>query len=470
MKFSFKQVIIFICISIAFVSTYQFYWLNNLYVSKKNELHINILNAMKTADINEMQMRITQLEENPDREGEITSTVSGTENNIEYKTLIIENDTISTFLQDSLSHSHDTDNNLFLDIELMAVMMMKGLHMGIDNVLSLNFAAYDSLLTVELLSFGINKKHYVELIDVETDSIIVSSSSYDIDVLKDTYTYDYVFNMDDRNAYRLTIENPNSQVIKQMTGILIASGIILILLGWLFYYLINTIWRQKTLEEMKNDFINNMTHEFKTPLSVSYAAIDALLESRKSDDREHRNKYLNIAKERILHLSGLVEQILSMSRENKIELYPEKIVLADMLESIVHQQKQTAAKPIEFEVSILPQDITIWFDRVHFANILNNIIENSIKYSFDSVKIKISAHINKNIVITIEDNGIGINSENIKHIFEKFYRVPTGNKHDVAGYGLGLFYVKETLEKQNCSISAKSDLGKGTVFQLKMEN
>jgi signal transduction histidine kinase len=282
--------------------------------------------------------------------------------------------------------------------------------------------------------------------------------------------FDYVFGTKDEYMYSLWIEDPDSTVLKQMASILAASFVVLLLLGWLFYYLMHTIWKQKTLEEMKNDFINNMTHEFKTPLAVSYAAIDSLLVTEKINNKEYREKYLNIAKDRINHLSGLVEQILSMSKDSKrnIEMNPEKIELKEMVESIVRQQKLTVQKSVEFDIQIVPDNLTLNFDRMHLANILNNLIENSIKYSDESVKITLKlAYIEgKKVKISIEDNGIGIDSEKQKNVFDKFYRAPTGDRHNVKGYGLGLFYVKETLEQVGGTVSVKSKPGKGSVFTI----
>ncbi len=490
MKISLKTTILIICIAITGVIGYQFYWLNNLYSDSKDKLDINIRSAMKSADLGELKMRIKILEDDPDKSGSISASAgfSGSGTAISNtQTSINETNSSNLSVHRQISYTDSTSlkdtaaaggkesapeiDVLFKDGGMMEKMLLKGFHQAIDNLVFPNVQHYDSLLTKELEDFGVNKIHYVDLIKFPGDSII-STSSQDSSLIREKgmIAFDYPFGSRDEYNYRLWIDNPNSAVLKQMAGILTASLLVLLLLGWLFYYLMHTIWRQKTLEEMKSDFINNMTHEFKTPLSVSYAAVDSLLVTDKANDKKHRDKYLNIAKDQINHLSGLVEQILSMSRNNRqrVEMVPEKIDLKEMSQSIARQQGLAAKKQIEFDIQTDPDELVVYFDRMHLANILNNLIGNSIKYSGESVKITIkSFYINgKDIQISVEDNGIGIDPEKQKNIFDKFYRVPTGNKHQVKGYGLGLFYVKETLERSGGSVYIKSKPGKGSVFTI----
>ena len=226
---------------------------------------------------------------------------------------------------------------------------------------------------------------------------------------------------------------------------------------------------------MKSDFTNNITHELKTPIAVAYAANDALLNFSQAEEKAQRDKYLNICQEQLQRLSGLVEQILSMSMERRKTfcLYPEELHIQEILEPLIEQHKLKADKPVRISVDINPDGMTVLADRTHFSNILSNLIDNAIKYSHEKAEIDIHCRTvrtgtNEQAEISVTDQGIGIALEKQRHIFDKFYRVPTGNLHDVKGYGLGLFYVKTMTERHGGSVSVKSETGKGSTFTIKI--
>ena len=270
--------------------------------------------------------------------------------------------------------------------------------------------------------------------------------------------------------YRLWIEPVTLLVLKQMIGILITSFIIFIILSFSFWYLIRTILRQKSLEEITSDFTNNITHELKTPISVAYAANDALLNFNQAEEKVKRDKYLRICQEQLQRLSGLVEQILSMSMERRktFRLHTEHLELKPMLDTLIELHKLKAEKEITITYEIEPANLSVTADRTHFSNIISNLIDNAVKYSPGQVLIKLHCHRNANgqVEISVTDQGIGIASEKQKHIFDKFYRVPTGNLHDVKGYGLGLYYVRTMIEKHGGTVSVESEPGHGSTFTL----
>lgn len=466
MKISLKSFVIIICVAISGVVVYQFYWLNNLYRRMKFEMDIAIIEAMKTADMKEMQYRFGSLEKQ-DQLNELIAIVAFKSD----RDLRILSRSGTTKSKGEVIYSDSDDITLSHSSGILqaglSTVIINAIHQSVDNILFSDIQRYDSLLHNELLSLGVEKEFYIELIKVSSDSILCSSLDDKFSVRKLEMKYDYFFG--NEYTYRLWIDNPYTMLFRQMTGILLASLVILLLLACLFYLLAHTIWRQKTLEEMKSSFINNMTHELRTPLSVSYAAIDSLLVTSKANNKEHRDKYLVIAKDQISHLSELTEQIFSMSyhSKNDMSFNPEKIELKEMIESIFCQQSLTTKKKVVFEIQI-EEDFMVIFDRMHLANILNNVIENSIKYSGSIVNIVIGAcFINASKVeIRIEDKGVGIEPEKQKYIFDKFYRVPTGDTHNVKGYGLGLFYVKKTLEQVGGSISLKSRFSEGSTFTI----
>jgi signal transduction histidine kinase len=202
---------------------------------------------------------------------------------------------------------------------------------------------------------------------------------------------------------------------------------------------------------------------------VAYSATDALLNFNKAEEKETREKYLLICKEQLLNLTGLVEQILSMSmsRNKTLKLRIEDIPIQSLVTNLVEQHKLKSDKNIAFEIQV-PDDLIVRADRNHLHNMLSNLIDNAIKYSDENPEIGISIYRKEsNAVIEVTDRGIGISEANQKHLFEKFYRVPHGNLYPVKGYGLGLYYVKTMMEKQGGTVSVKSAPGKGSVFTLK---
>ena len=199
----------------------------------------------------------------------------------------------------------------------------------------------------------------------------------------------------------------------------------------------------------------------------SYAANDALLNFPDGDSPELRRKYLEISRSQLENLSGLVEQVLSMSMERRkgLVLHKEDIGLSGLVYDIDGRHSMKAEKPTAFTVEI-PEEMTVSADRLHLSNVLNNLLDNAMKYSGESVDICISADKER---IEVRDNGNGISEHDLLHIFEKFYRAHTGNVHDVKGYGLGLYYVKSIVEKHGWSISAYSEPGKGTAFVINLK-
>lgn len=239
-----------------------------------------------------------------------------------------------------------------------------------------------------------------------------------------------------------------------------------------FYLTVYTMLRQKKLGEIKNDFINNMTHEFKTPIATISLAVDALKNERVMGDRDKLNYFSGIIKEENQRMNKQVETILKASqfekREAEIDLKP--LHVHEIIENVVDNfQLQLHEKNGDSVLSLGATKDLINADEVHFTNLVNNLIDNAVKYSKDNVPIllKISTSNTSNgIVIKFEDNGIGMSRETQKRIFEKFYRAHTGNLHNVKGFGLGLNYVKSVADSHNGTVRVDSVLGKGSVFTV----
>ena len=269
-------------------------------------------------------------------------------------------------------------------------------------------------------------------------------------------------------TYYAYISPLTNNILREMGGVIITSALIALALTFGFWYLLHVIASQRTIEEMKDDFTNNMTHELKTPIAIAYAANDSLLQFPDPQDEERTKKYLTAALDQLSKLSGLVESILAMSMERRkhLTMAKEKIRLRDFLANIIEQQKLKADKPCDIILEC-QGDATVEADPSHFSNVIGNLIDNSIKYSGESVSIIIKADANG---MYVADNGIGIPDKSLPEIWSKFYRVPHGNRSDVRGYGIGLFYVKSIIDKHGWSIGVESKSGKGSKFTIKFSN
>lgn len=273
------------------------------------------------------------------------------------------------------------------------------------------------------------------------------------------------YRVNDDLIYNAYISPLTDNILREMGGVIVTSALIALVLTFGFWYLLHIIARQRTIEEMKDDFTNNMTHELKTPIAIAYAANDSLLQFPDPDDRERTKKYLTAALEQLTKLSGLVESILAMSMERRrnLTMAKEKVDMRPFLMSVIDQQKLKTDKPCEILLEC-PDDVTVMADPTHFANVMGNLIDNSVKYSGDRVTVVIRADMNG---VSVTDNGIGIPERSLTDIWSKFYRVPRGNRIHVRGYGIGLFYVKSIVNKHGWTIDAESKEGKGSRFTIK---
>lgn len=275
------------------------------------------------------------------------------------------------------------------------------------------------------------------------------------------------YRVNDAIIYYAYISPLTKNILSEMSGIIATSALIALVLTFGFWYLLHIIRRLRTIEEMKDDFTNNMTHELKTPIAIAYAANDSLLQFPDPGDEERTRKYLTAALDQLSKLAGLVENILAMSMERRknLTMSKENISLIPFLTTVIEQQKLRADKPCEISLEC-PENAFIEADPTHFSNIVGNLIENSIKYSTEEVAITVRADGSS---ISVIDNGIGIPEKFLPDIFKKFYRVPHGNRTEVRGYGIGLYYVKTIVEKHGWSISVESKPGKGSIFTIKFK-
>jgi two-component system phosphate regulon sensor histidine kinase PhoR len=237
-----------------------------------------------------------------------------------------------------------------------------------------------------------------------------------------------------------------------------------------FSFTVSTIIKQKKVSEIKNDFINNMTHELKTPISTISLACQALGDPDIKSKKGIVDNYINVIADENKRLAMVVENVLRTAVMDKGELKLEivDINVNEVVDQVLQNMKiQLEQKGGSFITDLQATNTLVQADKIHFTNVVFNLVDNALKYTEKIPVIKVGTRDEaQGIVVFVEDNGIGISKENQKKIYEKLYRVPTGNIHNVKGFGLGLSYVKAIVDKHNGWIKVKSELNKGSRFEI----
>lgn len=338
----------------------------------------------------------------------------------------------------------------------------------------------ESLLSNEFYKINIDNDFQFSMYNCFNDSIYYSSViKYSIDSLyRPTNIFinhpqlDFKSNSHYFTVYFPTISNKSLKKTESIDSpwlfLLLVSILISIYLGYSVY----TITKQKKLADIKTDFINNMTHELKTPIATIGLSSNTLLTSDFSNDSERLKRYASIIYNENKRLEAQVERVLNIAKMDKNK-EPLTLIMFDIHEFIT-DTKETFDVNLEeidgsLELNLLAENHCVFVDIVHIKNVIHNLLENAIKYRSEkrNLHLKINTRNDKKyLIIDIIDNGIGISKENQKFIFDKFYRVPTGDIHDVKGFGLGLFYVKSILERHKGKITLKSTYDVGTTFSI----
>ena len=270
----------------------------------------------------------------------------------------------------------------------------------------------------------------------------------------------------------ILIPHAKSFIWSSMTWLIIGAIIFTLIIMCAFFLTVRALIKQKKLSEIKSDFINNMTHEFKTPLATISLAVDALKNEKVINDREKMNYFTGIIKEENRRMNKQVETILQAALLDKqeLQLNLKKLHVHDLINSAVNNMHlQIDEKQGKLELQLNATNDVLMADEVHLINLVSNLLDNAVKYSKDNLLIKLSTQNSGNqFKIKIEDNGIGMNKETLTRIFEKFYRAHTGNLHNVKGFGLGLSYVKTIVDAHQGTIKVESLAGKGTTFQISL--
>lgn len=270
----------------------------------------------------------------------------------------------------------------------------------------------------------------------------------------------------------LVVPNFRAIVFKQMKWMIIGSIFFTLMIISAFSTTIYALLRQKKLSEIKNDFINNMTHEFKTPLATISLAVDALRNEKVLEDRSRMDYFSGIIKEENKRMNKHVETILQAALMDRQELQLRKapLRLQELIKDVVSNYTLHLHDiGGRIELNLHAGHDLVNGDEVHLRNLISNLVDNAVKYSREKLVLKItSTNIGRNLILKFEDNGIGMSKETVRRIFERFYRAHTGNLHNVKGFGLGLSYVKTIIDAHGGNIKVDSTLGRGSTFTLEI--
>jgi len=331
---------------------------------------------------------------------------------------------------------------------------------------SVEYKKIDSLIEIQLQKKGIELTtsfHHLKndiLFHQTKDSLLATEKKY----LRSKSTF-----VKDNEAFKLVYNNPSIVALKRSSfGIFLSLLLSLAVISSLFY-LLKIINQQKELAAIKNDLISNITHEFKTPIATISAAIEAIKNFNVLEDPEKTSKYLSMSSIQINKLHQMVEKLLetAMLDSEQLVLKKETVDIVDIAEKVVYKHQILAhKKELSFFTTLQPCYANV--DVFHFENVISNLIDNAVKYGGNQIEMNICSVLNT-IEITVVDDGNGIEKNQKEKIFDKFYRVPKGNTHDVKGFGIGLYYCKKIIEKHEGVIGLTSDKSK-TIFKITIPN
>lgn len=423
-------------ISVVMIAAYEGYWLSGLYKSQRQSLEMQISSLISKSELAaySFQLKREQL-----------------------------TDSIAFLRPDNLSKivSIKRDSSFGNKIRSISVYRRDDFNKQVaSSVTSPEFyEMMDSILFQNFKEAGIDEIFRpLDTPDVVSDT---DSASVGYIVVKSTLgKTPYLFDTGLMTGY----------ILLNMSGIIFTSLMVVAIVIFSFWFFISTLKKQMELDEMKSSFTSNITHELKTPIAVAYAANDALLNYGLADNPVKREEYLLDTKEQLEKLSALVERILSMSMKERgnFRLDVSETNIRDMFEKIVQETRLRTAKACDIQIEA-DDNLTAVFDAKLMSSVVSTLVDNAVKYSGESVRIQLRA-IRKSdkLFISVSDNGIGIAPEHQRHVFEKFYRVPHGDVHEVKGYGIGLYFAKTIVERHGGRISLTSTPGNGSTFTIEL--
>ena len=429
------------------VAAYEAYWLHGLYTSQRQALTTQISSLLTEAEGYEYAEKLRKSLESD------TTVLYTPSPNPTGQVISIGMDTLKGKPKDITVHRidrHTPEGEAFI-------------------AGNFDIRRVDELFTLSLDSIGLPLTHQLRFLRDEQAVDSVCTAGYR--PATDDPVIPIVSNLN-LGTYEFRSPSFSAHILRGMAGVLAVSAGILLTVIAAFVFIDRALRKQRDLERMKNDFTGNITHELKTPIAVAYAASDTLLECGDlGNNPSLREEYLNIIKGQLDKLTGLVEMILSTTLKNRdsLQLDLTDTAIKPLLEEAAAQTRLSAKKPCTTTVSVCPDDLAVRIDRKLISSVLSTLLDNAVKYSGKQVTIALEARQDGyKTCISIADNGIGIAPRDQIHIFEKFYRVPTGDVHNVKGYGIGLFFAKNIVEKHGGRLTVESTPGKGSTFYIEL--
>lgn len=327
----------------------------------------------------------------------------------------------------------------------------------------------EALLTSEFLKQEINTDFEYSIYDCFTDSVVYTSYvSMNKEEGKPVASAPAVTWDDDGHYFGVFFPAKQSHLMSRLGFWFFSSGMLLIVVVF-FAYTIRVILKQKRLSEIKTDFINNMTHELKTPISTISLSSEVLMNPDIIQNPKRLKNYANIIYNENKRLKNQVERVLQIATLDKeVKLRKQKLNIHEIIASSVQSiDLNLKEKDGSIRMQLDAEHPVISADELHLSSIVHNLLDNAGKYSSGKPEITVSTkNTREGVLLTVKDKGIGISKENQKHVFDRFYRVPTGNVHDIKGFGLGLNYVKIMTEAHKGSVHLESEPGKGSTFEV----
>lgn len=349
---------------------------------------------------------------------------------------------------------------------------------GLINASQLNFPLLDSLVREELIINGIDLEPAIGVLQTGADTLLHHSPGADTVALRRTafkYTFQPNGIVSDGGLYLLLAFPPSPIILSSDANLytLLSIGMIL-LISFLFSFSLRTIWAQRRLDEMKTDFINNMTHEIKTPIATIGLACEMLSDDTVTSNPSQRSNFIRIISDENRRMRVLIDTLLQSAKMagKRFSLNLTSVDLDALVEASVQSFRLAVENrngTLDFHPSPTPAPGILYADELHLSNMVYNLIDNAVKYSNDAPLIRVSTRYENGMaVLEVSDHGIGIAREDQEHIFEKFYRVSTGDVHNVKGFGIGLNYVAQVVNLHGGHIELDSQPGVGSTFTVRL--
>ena len=488
----FKRAVTAILLGITALFVFNLFYLKGLADALHDEAARVVMACIESADSKELQLRLQKrradpsvkhsailIEKKKDNDSIVTMrNASIGEKRTTVVTVVpaespyIELEQLAREVRTSIHQQLDASYPVYIELEQLAREVRTSIHQQLDASYPVDLQALDSLIDAELRVRGMALRVFrTEIVDERTGHVLQASFPHSMKRPTFKHVAVYSFNPERHYVYRVFLPSLTGVIVRQMAGILFSTLLLMVLLALSFRFLIRTVMQQRTLEEMKDDLTNNMTHELKTPIAAAYSAVDALLNYRQGEDPSKRAQYLQLCLDQLSHLSGLVEQILDMSleRRRKQELHREPVSIRALFERLTRLYSLRAGRPVHFLTEVAPPDLSLQADPELLSQAVGNLIDNAIKYSPGEPEITLWAGCEGAFyAVTVSDRGCGIPSASVGRIFDKFYRVPAGDRHDVKGYGLGLYHVRQIVERHGGRITVSPRPRGGSIFKIQI--